>query len=623
MLSDINTNNALKKSTNFFLVLSFAAYASTKLNTKRLNTSQFSAPVKRERWFPDLWRLLKLCFPHFISIESIGVFIELYLIFKRASLIITRGRIVGRATRHLMQNNQSLFLRDIVDLSLLSIPGTLTHVGVWWIRSIIKEKLKENLHRNLAKKYFSNDNVYHCAAKGLRFPERYLGENINSFCNSFINLVETLIKPVVTILTLSIELTKIGDFYAPLAIISYYLAIYSVKKLILPNFTDLLMTANVHEAQIRSLHNRLVQHAEEIAFYNGEARERQRVKEVLENLKENEKNIKKGKWKVNLFDSFFIQHGSLLLCFVLCGILIKQKSLLNADKADLTEFYLKMVNICTPLRKAIGVLLCANLKISGLERTVKEASVFQNALRDDKKNLIEKEDSRNEEPPNRQQVLECIKLSHVDITTPTNQCLIKDFSITIQKDSHVLILGKNGCGKTAIVRILLGIWPRSSGEISRPPLEHIFFSHRRVYFPPGSLRAQLVYPIKETEIDDKELLRYVNLVGLQPVLQRVKNLSAKANWGAILSGGEQQRIGIVRILVNHPLFAILDESTSAVSVDDEKSLYLALQSEGITLITISQRTYLTEIHDFTVDIKEGNYQISKNERHHFSPLRMN
>lgn len=68
------------------------------------------------------------------------------------------------------------------------------------------------------------------------------------------------------------------------------------------------------------------------------------------------------------------------------------------------------------------------------------------------------------------------------------------------------------------------------------------------------------------------------------------------NWEDVLSLGEQQRMGMARMYYHAPKFAILDECTSAVSIDAEMKMYNAANAKGITCITISQRLALEEFH---------------------------
>lgn len=192
----------------------------------------------------------------------------------------------------------------------------------------------------------------------------------------------------------------------------------------------------------------------------------------------------------------------------------------------------------------------------------------------------------------------------IPIYSPNGDELIASMNFKIQPGMHLLISGPNGCGKSSLFRILGELWPAKSGTLTKPPVEKIFYIPQRPYLPSGSLRDQVIYPhspaeMKKRGISDDDLRKIMENVRLLHVVEREKDgFSTRNDWADVLSGGEKQRIAMARLIYHKPLYAILDECTSAVSVDVEGHLYTYMKEMGITLITVSHRETLWKYHDY-------------------------
>jgi putative ATP-binding cassette transporter len=156
----------------------------------------------------------------------------------------------------------------------------------------------------------------------------------------------------------------------------------------------------------------------------------------------------------------------------------------------------------------------------------------------------------------------------------------------IGKGEHVLITGNPFTG-AKLFRAIAGIRPWGSGVIELPSQGRLFFMPPRPYLPTGTLRDAICYPSSSRRVYTQEQIEQaLRLAGLENLINQ---LDESGNWANILAPAEQQRLGMVRLLLNRPQWIFLQEAFDSLDSRDEEQMLRLIcdQLPEATLLTIS------------------------------------
>ncbi|CAD7950774.1 unnamed protein product [Amoebophrya sp. A120] len=212
-----------------------------------------------------------------------------------------------------------------------------------------------------------------------------------------------------------------------------------------------------------------------------------------------------------------------------------------------------------------------------------------------------------------------ITFRNADIATPAGGpssmrgfLLVKDLNLKIEKKT-VLLTGHNGAGKSSIFRAMAGLWQLQRGSVQLVHEEQMMYLPQKPYCVRGTLFEQICYPSRSAVVafDAERLSDCLTKVGLTDLLQPPDSAGNRGrsrpvrDWDAELSLGQKQRLAIARLWYHRPKIAILDECTSAVSVELEELLYEECQRLSIVYVTICHRPALKRFHDLSLHLTGG------------------
>ncbi len=271
---------------------------------------------------------------------------------------------------------------------------------------------------------------------------------------------------------------------------------------------------------------------------------------------------------------------------------------LNKEKNVSIIFVSHDLNIVKEISHNVMVMRHGNLIEYG--RTI---DIFENPSHDYTKTLIASicKDEKVSGKMDNENVLEVKNVSLYYDDRGEKEYIAKNLSFSIKGGEILGIQGKSGCGKTTLVKAILGLHGGYDGEIiCREEKRHMVFQDPYGALNPvkkigWSLREPLVIANKKAggrlytnEEIDKKVLDMIEKVGLSE-----KHLNRYPNQ---LSGGQRQRVAIAIALIGGSRFLVADEPVSALDVTIQKqilTLLLSLQKElGLTILFISHDEFV-------------------------------
>jgi len=213
-----------------------------------------------------------------------------------------------------------------------------------------------------------------------------------------------------------------------------------------------------------------------------------------------------------------------------------------------------------------------------------------------------------------------IRVENVSLAYPGKSTMaISNISLTVPSGASVAFVGPSGAGKTTIIDVLLGVLNPDKGEVlisNLPPLQAvakwpgaISYVPQDVVIAAGTVRenVSLGYPI-DVATDDLVMsaLKVAHLEDYVAGLPQGVDTEV-GERGAMISGGQRQRLGIARAMFTRPLLLVLDEATSSLDGETEASISDAIHAlrGSTTVIIIAHRLSTVRNADIVVYLSNG------------------
>ena len=201
--------------------------------------------------------------------------------------------------------------------------------------------------------------------------------------------------------------------------------------------------------------------------------------------------------------------------------------------------------------------------------------------------------------------------------------LLEDFSMQMPGGKLIALVGKSGCGKSTIAKLLAGLYPLTSGNIR-------FGLYNLQDLPLDCLRQQVVlvpqephfwsrsivenFHLGERPVTFAQIVKACQIAGADEFISTLpdKYQTILGEFGANLSGGQRQRLAIARAIVTEPPILVLDESTSGLDTESEAQVLdnLLAHRRGKTTILVSHRPHVIDRADWVIVLEAGRLKMA-------------
>eukprot|EP01102_Stenamoeba_stenopodia_P005702 TRINITY_DN1643_c0_g2_i1.p1 TRINITY_DN1643_c0_g2~~TRINITY_DN1643_c0_g2_i1.p1 ORF type:complete len:651 (-),score=146.99 TRINITY_DN1643_c0_g2_i1:256-2208(-) len=573
-------------------------------------------------FFKRLWNILKVVYPGVFSWETLYTILAAAMMIARTYCDLWMIQNTTHLERIIISRNGAEFPKGLIQFLLATFPIACVNNLLRYSLEEMSLRFRTRLSNHLFKEYLHGLTYYKINNLDNRVsnPDQLLTQDLEKVCKSVVDLYSNLSKPILDIVIYAYKLTGMIGGQGPASMLAYLVVSGSLLTFLRRPIARFTVQEQRLEGEYRFVHSRLITHSEEVAFFRGNEKEKKVIDGSFRRLVQLVRRSMQFRFGMGILDHMIGKYVATVVGFMVVSRPFLDPTntrLATFTHAELMEEYYRSGRMLINLATAVGRLVLAGRELTRLAGFISRMTEFIEVLSDLKqgkytRTMVNNEANNATEAlelvPNSGKIVEVdylIKFDNVPVVTPNGDVLIRNLNFEVKAGMNVLVAGPNGCGKSSLFRILGELWPLFGGTLYKPRKDKLFYVPQRPYMTLGTLREQVIYPdsledCRRKGITDEQLSEMLGYVQLSYLADRDQGWDAIQDWMDVLSGGEKQRIAMARLFYHKPQFAILDECTSATSVDVEGAIYTHCRKLGITLFTVSHRKSLWQYHEYVL-----------------------
>jgi ATP-binding cassette, subfamily D (ALD), member 3 len=179
-------------------------------------------------------------------------------------------------------------------------------------------------------------------------------------------------KPVLDIILFSRKLSELVGYEGPALIFGWYFVSGIIIRFISPPFGKLTAMEQKFEGEYRAKHNDLINHAEEVAFYNGDTWEKTKINNKFTELYQHILYVLYRRFLMGIYDSMLVKYGALFVGYAILGLPVfgprskEYLATIGDDESKITKDYVRNTSLLINLAKAIGRIVVSYKDVQNL-----------------------------------------------------------------------------------------------------------------------------------------------------------------------------------------------------------------------------------------------------------------
>lgn len=506
----------------------------------------------------------------------------------------------GRFYDALQNKDSVVFWHEVGVFGWIAFANIAVQVLKFYVTQLLQLRWRAWMTRSYLSRWMADRTFYHLELARYAGqngqtpdnPDQRIQEDMQIFTSATMSLSMGLLNAVVTLMSFigllwalsgNFSFTFHGTTHQVVGAMVWVALAYSIVGTVITHFIGrpligLNFRQQRYEADFRHHLVRVREYSEAIALDQGETVERERLDLRFGDVLRNYLQLIKQQKNLVTFTSFFGQ-AAVIFPFLVAG----QQYFGGAFQLG---HLMQIGSAFGKVQESLSWFVDNYDSVAVWRATTDRLTSFDDGMRAHS----ERSDGLQRSPAG------MLQTDDLGVALPNGTPLLAGAALAVKPGDSVLLQGPSGSGKSTLFRSFAGIWPFSTGGMQVP--DNVAFMPQRPYVPDGKLRDALTYPHPAADFSDDQLRQALNEALLPDLAARLDDSDA---WSQKLSGGEQQRLAIARVLLKKPAWLFADEITSALDAEAEGVLYKRLsdtvQAAGGAMVSIAHRAAVGDFHN--------------------------